>query len=265
MGAQLVRLLYIEFIEKDYKMAIPNVPIYAPYAEQINGLGLTFLSGTTLRVAAGQCSNSTIVNQIVLGAAVTVNAAVNGANGLDSGDLANSTIYAVHVIADSTKANASAAMLSLSGTAPALPAGYDMSRRVGYVLTSGAGAIVDFAQRGNGNNRHMMYANRVATDITAGASATFAAVDASASVPVDAVEVALIAVLTADAGGTRTAALREVASTSTAGQVVMSAAASTAVSMNLVCPCGASGSVQYLVSNAAAAIALSVIGYTDAL
>ena len=244
---------------------VPNLPIYAPLVEVINGLNISFASSTTVGVAAGQATDSQLKNLIVLDSAVVINAAVNGANGLDQGSLANSTFYAVHVIADSTGYNDTAAMLSTSATNPLLPAGYDMFRRVGSVLTSGAAAILDFTQRGNGNNRHMYYAAAIATDITAGASTTFAAVNCSASVPVAGKEVYIKAVLTADAGGLRNVALRDGGSSSAAGQAIMSAPASTVMSGMLVCPCGASGDIDYLVSNASASVALSVQGYLDAL
>jgi hypothetical protein len=226
---------------------------------------MAWVSGTSITVAAGQCSDATITNQIILPALVTINAAVNGANGLDTGALANDTFYAVYAIADSTGYQPAAALLSLSATAPTLPFQYDMMRRVGYVLTSSAAAILDFTQRGEGLSRDMYYANEIATNITAGAATAFAAVTASASVPVSGKEVYLKAVLTADAGATRTAALKATSSGSTAGQVFMSSPASTVTTASVVCPCDASGAISYLVSNASAAIALSVSGYLDSI
>jgi hypothetical protein len=242
-----------------------NLPIYAPFLLNIDGLNLAWATGTTITVAAGQCSNSTGVNQMILAAAVTIDGAVTGANGLDTGALGNSLFYAVHLIADSTGYNATAALLSLSVTAPTLPAGYDMFRRLGYVLTSGAGAILDFTQRGNGVNRDMFYGASIATDITAGASATFAAVDASASVPPLGKEAYVKVALTADAGATRTMALRDGGSSSAAGQTYLSSPASTVTTGMVMCPCGASGDMDYLVSNAAAAVALNIQGYLDVL
>jgi len=251
----------------------PNIPMVNLGNLYLSQMNMAWVSGTTLTVAAGQARDSTNTNDIVLAALVTINAAVNGANGLDTGALANDTFYAVHVVASSIYGGNSAAddylapcaMLSTSATAPLLPAGYDMFRRVGYVLTSGAAAILDFTQRGNGANRNMWYGAAIATNITAGASATFAAVTASASVPPLAKEVFINAILTADAGATRTAALRDGASSSAAGQVFMSSPASTVTTASLICPCGASGDIDYIVSNASAAIALNVAGYLDAL
>ncbi len=252
----------------------PNAPIYTPFTAFINGLTMAYTSATSITVAAGNASDSTVTAKITLPAAAVINTAAKGLNGLDTGAIGNNLHYAVYVIADSKcenpetvgAANPAGVMLSLASNAmPYLPFGYDMFRRIGYVLTNGSAQILEFTQRKNGLNRDMWYADAIATNITAGASATFAAVTASASVPTGAKEVFIKAALTADAGATRTAALREGDSASTLGQVFMSSPASTVTTASLVCPCGVSGSIDYVVSNAAAAIALSVLGYVDAL
>lgn len=244
----------------------PNAPIYTPFTAFINGLTMAYTSATSITVAAGDASDSTVTAKITLAAAAVINTAADGLNGLDAGAMANNTHYAVYVVSDSTEKYPTGAMLSLASNAiPYLPFGYDMYRRIGYVLTNGSAQILEFTQRKNGLNRDMWYADEIATNITAGASATFAAVTASASVPAGAKEVFIKAALTADAGATRTAALREGDSASTLGQVFMSSPASTVTTASLVCPCGVSGSIDYVVSNAAAAIALSVLGYVDAL
>lgn len=243
----------------------PNAPIYAPFIEFLNGMQLAHLTNTTIQVAAGNCSDSTVINEISLAAAVTINAAANGLNGLDTGSLANNSFYAVLAIGDSTDKNPAGAMLTLTPAAPFLPFGYDMYRRIGYVLTDGSAHILPFTQRKEGRDRDMFYADAIATNITAGASTTFAAVTASASVPASAKEVFVNAVLTADAGGTRVAALKATSSASTAGQVKMSSPASTVTNASLLCPCDANGAISYLVSNASAALALNIFGYVDSL
>ncbi len=67
-----------------------------------------------------------------------------GANGLDAGVVAADTWYAVWVIADSQGVVAVAGLFSLSATAPTLPAGYDLQRRVGWVRTDGTSDILIF-------------------------------------------------------------------------------------------------------------------------
>ena len=246
----------------------PNYPMVNLGNLYVQGGKLSFVTGTSITIAAGQFRDSQNINDIVLSSTATINAATNGANGLDSGSLANSTLYAVYVIADSTGYNASAGLLSTSFTAPTLPAGYDMFRRLGTVLTSGAAAILDFNQAGTGGGRAMWYAAAVGTAVTAGASTTFAVVDCSAIVPSTASQILLKAALTADAGGTRTAAFKSLDSSSAAGQAFLSSAASTTTTVSVACPCATVTNVtgvDYLVSNGSAALAVSVSGYVDQL
>lgn len=66
---------------------------------------------------------------------LTINAAVNGANGLDAGGLANTSWYYAYVIWNGTT---TAGLLSLSATAPTLPAGYTHKALMGSVRTDGA-------------------------------------------------------------------------------------------------------------------------------
>lgn len=63
----------------------------------------------------------------------TINAATVGANGLDAGAIAAASWYAVWVISGT---GGQAALLSLSATAPTMPAGYTAKARVGWVRTA---------------------------------------------------------------------------------------------------------------------------------
>jgi hypothetical protein len=71
---------------------------------------------------------------LLQGISLTGDLSASGANGLDTGTVATDTWYAVHVIYNPTT-DTTAALLSLSHTAPTLPAGYTYSRRVGWVRT----------------------------------------------------------------------------------------------------------------------------------
>jgi hypothetical protein len=264
-------------------MAItPTIPMVNLGNLYLNGLQLAYASATTMTVAAGQARDMTNTNDIVINQAVTINAAVNGLNGLDSGALVANTFYAVYAVGASTKSDPTAVdpnnpsgfigvyvaggLLSLAANAaPTLPSGFDMYRRIGYILTDGSANILDFTQCGDGLTRDMYYAAAIATNITAGASTTFAAVTTTASVPAGAVEVILKAILTADAGGTRTAAFKAALSSSSAGQAFTWAPASTVSTVTVRCPLDSAAQMKYLVSNGSAAIAIDVSGYADAL
>lgn len=231
----------------------------------INGLNLSWASATTLTVAAGRARNSTNQNDIILDSAVTINGASNGLNGLDIGDLANNTFYAVYAVDDSLKNNPAGAMVSADLSSPLLPGGYDMVRRIGYVKTDGSAEFLEFRQEGAGSDRWMWYDVAIATDITAGASATFAAVDMSDGIPSLAVGsmVNLLAVFT-PTGADDTLELRPGDSSATDGYARMSgSAAAVAKTGNMVVPYDATSGIDYKVTGSATA--LSVAAYLDQL
>jgi len=123
------------------------------------------------------------VNDIVLSAGVTINAATNGINGLDTSVLVLSTLYAVYVVGDSTQNNAAGAVLSANLSSPLLPVGYDMYRLVGYVRTDASVHFLKGYWSGSSNERTFVYDVPIATAITAGSSATYAAVTLTTFVP----------------------------------------------------------------------------------
>lgn len=258
--------------------ALPNQAIYNETSLYVSGGHCQWLTGTTLSIGAGQMRDSTNMDDINLAATVTINTAVNGVNGLDVGALGASSLYAIYVIAsskagDTTSTNyiAPAGLLSLSFTAPVLPFGYDMFRRVGSVRTSGASALLDFSQRGTGGSRDTYYAANIASPVVAGAATVMTAINLTGTnlVPLTANQVLITGILTSDAGGTRTAAFASQDSSSAAGQVFMTEPASTVFTTSLRVPCsttvGGLVEINYLVSNAAAALAVNVAGYVDQL
>jgi hypothetical protein len=160
-----------------------NIPIVnAPYLE-VNGLEIAIASTTTLTVQLGIARNSTNVNDISLAAAATLNAADTGLNGLDTGALANATLYSLYVVGDSTNTNPSGVVLSLSASAPLLPVGYDMFRKIGYLRTDGSAHFLAGYWSGSANERTFVYDVPIATAVTAGSSATYAAVTLTTFVP----------------------------------------------------------------------------------
>lgn len=241
----------------------------------IDGLRLAWASTTTITVAAGAARDSDNQADITLESAATVDISTNGANGLDQGSVANSTLYAVYVIGDSMRSSVSpgsgiatsnpvaAGLLSTNASTPLLPSGYDMYRRIGYVLTSGAGAILAFYQTGNGHDRWMHYDASIATDITAGASATYADVDCTGSVPL------IDTIIELDCTFTPTGADDQLVvvpngSTSANGLNRMSGSAAGVVKIgHMTCPCEGDSTLEYKVTGSA--VALNVQGYLDSL
>lgn len=274
-------------------MAQPNYPLRDKMFLYVYGLPITWLTDTTFSIGVGQARDHFNINDINLFSGVTVNAATNGANGLDVGTLAASTTYGIYVIGDSNSNDTSlqaatvqpvppiqppttitsstggfflpgAGLLSANLVTPVLPLGYDMYRLVGFITTSGASVLLDETISGLGSTRTVTYGAAVATAVVAGNDTMFTNVDLSASVPRAANTVTLLIALTSDAGGTRTAAFRATGSTSAAGQAIVSSPASTTTTTVITIPVHVTGAngIDYLVSNAAAAVAISVLGYS---
>jgi hypothetical protein len=122
--------------------------------------------------ATGTSTNTTITaDEIVLetsGNAYYTARSVNltlaltgaGANGLDTGTVATSTWYSVWVIYNGTT---TAALASLSATAPTMPTGYTYAARVGWVRTdSGSKYPLKFMQFG----RRVQYSPAAGSNLT---------------------------------------------------------------------------------------------------
>ena len=123
----------------------------------IDGLTARVLSGTTLTLSAGSCSDSINNIEMMISDAITINAAVNGINGLDTGSLAANAFYYVYVIGDSGGNHLSKSILSASIVAPKLPYGYDSWRMVDIKLTGGSTSFVPSYTISNGVHRKFVY------------------------------------------------------------------------------------------------------------
>ena len=263
-------------------MAI-STPVTNARQYYINGLKLAYLTGTTMTVTAGRASNSTNVNDITVGlplnvaatqtgvlpvaagtGTVTINTATNGAGGLDTGSMANSTFYAVYAIGDSFGIEPGSACISANLTSPLLPGGYDMSFRIGFIKSDGAAAILPFRQDGCGLDRWMFYDAPIATGVTAGSSATYASVDCSASLPAATPTLVNFYCVFTPTGTNDKLVLAPGTSTSTLGYATLSGTGA-AVTGNLICPTDSpvTDAVDYKVTGSATAI--NVSGYLDQL
>lgn len=181
---------------------IQNDPIYSlpflyKYGMIVSNNATT--PNTKLDISAGQCRDSNDVMDIVFGtsapegaplngvgvaAPLTLNAATTGANGLDTGSLAASTVYAVYAIGDSRYYMTPAVILTLaSNSAPLMPLGYDSYRLIGYAVTDASSHFLLGYYTGNGAALTFTYDAPQATSVTAGAATSYTAIDLSALVP----------------------------------------------------------------------------------
>lgn len=160
-----------------------NLPVVnAPYLN-VDGLQIAITGNASATVASGSARNSTNENDIILSAQATLNAASVGLNGLDTSALANTSLYAIFVVGDSSFNNPVGVLLSLSAVAPLLPVGYDMFRRLGYIRTDGSAHFLAGYWSGDRATRLFTYDVPLATAVTAGGSSSYAAVDLTGMVP----------------------------------------------------------------------------------
>lgn len=245
-------------------MAI-NYPIVNEGLKYVNGLKLSRVNNSTISVTAGQCRNSTNVNDIALSSNVNVNLSNNGAAGLDQGSKAANTFYAVFAIDDSSKNNPGSALASTSATDPILPLGYDMVRRIGWIRTNGAGDILRFFHTGNGSTRRMTYDDTLVAVLTAGNATTFTDVDCSAIIPSTAVATTLQVSFTPATAGTNQLKLRPNGSISTPGIVQANGTVNSVASLAQLWVPVVSSVFEYSVTNASDAATISVLSYEDEL
>lgn len=262
-------------------MSVQIPPVNAPYIS-VNGMVPSWVDATHISIGVGHARDSTNVNDIynfgtnngtgnpiTAATALTINAAVNGANGLDTGALGNNLFYAILVIGDSSNYNPTAGMLSLSATAPALPLGYDMFRRVGFVKTSGAAALLAFWMDGANSARRIMWYDAPISVLAATAAAAFTAQSLAVAVPVAVGQTTVI--LQADLLPNVAAEfveLRPTGSAAAAGNVKMSgdvAAVHHFDQLHCIAAVSAGALSIDWITDAASTVALTVSGYVDKL
>jgi hypothetical protein len=120
------------------------------------GLKMIRIANTVIQVALGYTKNSTNNYYLVVDSSpLTVNIAVNGVNGLDTGSVAINTKYCLYLIGDSNGVNPVAGIWSTNFTTPTLPLGYDIYKCIGAIVTDSSGNIPNFRVLGNGSHKTM--------------------------------------------------------------------------------------------------------------
>jgi len=246
-------------------MTIPNVPIVNAGLLYVNGLGISKNGNQILSMATGQARDSTDINDIILSTSININGNFIGPNGVDAAVLTTNSFYAVYIIGDSTLHNPTAGLLSLNITQPSLPTGYDMYRRVGWILTDGASNILQFYQIGNGQIRNYYYDAAILA-INAGNSTTFTPITLQASVPPLATQVLFRVTYTPSAAGD-IAQFLPFGSTATVGIIFFGYSVLAAQNGNVLVPCELNGNnvptILYKVASSSDALSLSTVGYVD--
>lgn len=132
----------------------PAIPKASPPSGHLYGLTTAYVSTTSFSVAAGTAASegSASVSLLRLTSSLTKTlsawAAGTGAGSLDTGTIAATTWYHVHLISSADGATVDV-LLSLSATAPTMPSGYTGRRRIGSIKTNISAQITTFVQAGN--------------------------------------------------------------------------------------------------------------------
>lgn len=129
-------------------------------------------SSSSLSVTAGVAADSTNVAMMTLASAMSKTtgawSAGNGNGGLDSSTITSNTWYAVHLIENIAGALGDI-LFSTSASAPTLPPGYTVFRRIGWMKTDGSSNWRKLFQSGN-----EFQLDVAVTDVSANTSVTSA-------------------------------------------------------------------------------------------
>lgn len=153
-----------------------------PY-HYVYGCQVEWASNTTLTIAAGQVRPVDNNVDFPIGSALTVNAAIAGAGGLDTGTFAASTLYYVHVVLDATNNKVPAGIISTSATAPTLPFGYTDFVRVGAIFTDSSVHFIPISQTGNYGTKQVNQLTGGISVLAAGTETSFTVIDLSTVIP----------------------------------------------------------------------------------
>jgi hypothetical protein len=159
-----------------------NEPIVNQPNLYVDKFNIARASNTTLTVTSGACRDDSNVYDIVVSSTLTLDMAVEGANGLDTGSIGATKLYYIYAIMDVSGFNDPAVMASLS-TSPVMPYGYGAKRIIGYMMTDGSSHFLAGYWSGNHTERMWTYDVPRATSVTAGTSATYTNIDLSNLVP----------------------------------------------------------------------------------
>lgn len=245
-----------------------NIPVVNAGEKYINGLGLVYASDTTFVVSDGQARDSTNTNDISLASTVTVNAEVNGINGLDIGAFTFEVIYAIYVVGDSTNFSETGVVMSLDLDAPTIPAGYDMFRKIGHLTTGKDGGLplfLSFEQTGLGREREMWWDDYIEV-LAGGVAILFEDIDLSGQVPLGLIKKVQLFVVFKPANAADGVNFKVGGGPSTNGNVRLTGSATTVdVGANLYTQASATSITEYRLDVVLSTLDAFIVSYIDSL
>lgn len=251
----------------EYRQVRGDLPI-------LEGGRLSWVSAS--QVNAGEAGQKSVVRDSTFSVEIAWTGLISGImpTDLDTGSETSNTWYAVHVIGNSENLATSPVklLLSLSATAPVLPSGYDVFRRIGWVRNNGTSNLLKFFQIGKGAIRRIHYDEPGGTLVvlTGGSATAFAAVSLAALVPPGSQDVFLgVSFNNSVVGGLGTddIRLRPTGSTVTSSvtRVQPGSVLLADMQMPLEMVTNTSQSIEYRVSQATNTASIAVQGYIDEL
>jgi hypothetical protein len=179
----------------------------------VDNLAIARASATTITVGVGACRDSTNTQDIDVDTTITIDGAVVGVNGIDTGALANNTWYRVYLIADAQGFNPVKGLISTSAT-PVMPYGYSLLKRVGWMKTNGSAQFLPVYISGNSKIKFYQWDTPIAV-LSGGSATSFTAQSLAAGMPPQATPVYLNAAYT-PALAANTASIRPTGSSAAA-------------------------------------------------
>jgi hypothetical protein len=254
-------------------------PIYNLPIQYKQGGKITVASNTTLSISSLLTRSMADDLDINIGdyfgaaTATVLDTAIVGFNGIDTGVLQASKVYAVHAIADEAGYNPAGFLLSLSATAPQLPngkfpSGYNSFVRVGWAVTDATVHFTPLTISGLGSTVKYTYDVPVLV-LNAGTSATQAPVDLSAVVPaVAGIPVDLGGDFVSDTAGKKATVCTSGGTIASSRFIYNAQVASVHVIQDYLVPATlitGAPKVDYIISAATSSLSLYVNGFTDYL
>jgi hypothetical protein len=229
----------------------------------INGLRLVYASSSTLTLVTGHARDSTDAINIDLTTNATLSTATSGAvNGLDTGSIAASSIYAVYAITGSA---GQGSLASLSYTSPSLPSGYSQFRYVGSFATDSSKNIFSFFMVTTSNTRYVLYDTPLAniTAVSAGTATSFTGASCSLFMPITSTMAILNVLYTSGGADTDTLSLRQTGSSTTTPVTTYASGTATVQDFQVFQSTNTSQSFDYKTTSASDSVTIYLAGYID--
>jgi hypothetical protein len=236
-------------------------PVVALPPADILNLQLSYTDTDTVTMAAGNCIDSTGTFNMVVSAPLVIKPTHVGLNALDTGTLGANKCYSVYVIGDSSGYHYPQSIISLSLVNPAMPSGYDIWRKVGYVFSGDSSHLEDFFQVGDRNSRIYNAAGAFSA-LANGSATTQTAITLTGAVPAIRCMGIFSYIFNADAQANSVTLLPSGENGPGMGFTGVAAAdVSNSGIRALVLPIGGVPKIDYLVSTADDVFSLLVIGF----